>query len=340
MPSNLHPRSGARPYGPAVTNSPKEGEELSAKRRFGKPTTRLALAVSLALASAAVVVGVASSAGGQSPEKYNAKRALLLKAFGTTTGISKPVLAAVTRAGVPFTGKKLALALKCWKENVCDTGTGGKITVALADGFGENVWREVTHMEFVLEALTYPQIGKIIYTSGQGNTQKAISDFRSLIAQNVDVIVGFPDAGAAMLPSYRAADAEGIVVVPYTSTPGGTPGKDYDGVRLRGSVPARQELRRRHEQAGQERQDRLPRRHAGQRPVQGLAGLREAGAEQDASRSSAPPTRTGRARARSRRCPASSASTRTSRASATSTPTASSAASRPTRPRRSRSTSS
>ena len=91
------------------------------------------------------------------PEKYNAKPALLLKAFGTTTGISKPVLAAVTRAGVPFTGKKLALAIKCWKENVCDTGTGGKITVALADGFGENVWREVTHMEFVLGALTYPR---------------------------------------------------------------------------------------------------------------------------------------------------------------------------------------
>ena len=122
-------------------------------------------------------------------------------------------------------------------------------------------------MEFVLGALTYPQIGKIIYTSGQGNTQKAISDFRSLIAQGVDVIIGFPDAGAAMLPSYRGAMQKGIVVVPYTSTPGGTAGKDLDGVRLRGSLPARQELRRRHEHAGQERQGRLPRRHAGQRPV-------------------------------------------------------------------------
>jgi ribose transport system substrate-binding protein len=185
------------------------------------------LVLGLAMASAVVVVGVASSAGGGSPEKYNAKPALLLKAFGTTTGIDKPVLAAVTRAGVPFTGAKLALAIKCWKQNVCDTGTGGKVTVALADGFGENVWREVTHMEFVLGALTYPEIGKIIYTSGQGNTQKAISDFRSLIAQGVDVIVGFPDAGPAMLPSYRTAMQKGIVVVPYTSTPGGTAGKDW-----------------------------------------------------------------------------------------------------------------
>jgi ribose transport system substrate-binding protein len=185
------------------------------------------LVLGLAVASAVVVVGVASSAGGGSPETYSAKQALLLKAFGTTTNIQKPVLAAVVRAGVPFTGAKLALAIKCWKNNVCDTGTGGKVTVALADGFGENVWREVTHMEFVLGALTYPEIGKIIYTSGQGNTQKAISDFRSLIAQKVTVIVGFPDAGPAMLPSYRTAMQKGIVVVPYTSTPGGTAGKDW-----------------------------------------------------------------------------------------------------------------
>lgn len=188
--------------------------------------------VLVAAALAAVVAAtVAVSASGKSVddgEKYNAKPALLQKAFGTSKGIPKEVLAAVTRAGVPFTGAKLQLALKCWKQNTCDTGTGGDMTVALADGFGENVWREVTHMEFVLQALTYPEIGKIIYTSGQGKTQKAISDFRSLIAQKVDVIVGFPDAGAAMLPSYRQAKQRGIVVVPYTSTPGGTPGKDFD----------------------------------------------------------------------------------------------------------------
>jgi ribose transport system substrate-binding protein len=195
-------------------------KNVSSKRKF------VAVIAVTALAGA-VVVGVASSARTGSPETYNAKPALLNKAFGTTKGISKPVLAAVTRAGVPFTGAKLALALKCWKNNVCDTGTGGKVTVALADGFGENVWREVTHMEFVLGALTYPEIGKIIYTSGQGNTQKQISDFRSLIAQGVDVIVGFPDAGPAMLPSYRAAMQKGIIVVPYTSTPGGTAGKDW-----------------------------------------------------------------------------------------------------------------
>src|SRR5205823_12239463 len=157
----------------------------------------------------------------------SAKSALLVKAFGTTQHVPKAVLAAVYRAGISFTGAKLQLAIKCWKENICSTGTNGKYTVALADGFGENVWREVTHMEYVLGALTYPEIGKIIYTSGQNNTQKQISDFRSLIAQKVNLIIGFPDAGAAMLPRYREATKRGILVVPYTSTPGGTPGKDF-----------------------------------------------------------------------------------------------------------------
>ena len=121
----------------------------------------------------------------------------------------------------------LEKALECWSNKTCDTGTGGELTVALADGFGENVWREVTHMEFVLQALTYPEIGEIIYTSAQGDTQKAISDFRSLIAQGVDVIVTFLDAGEALLPTAKEATAQGIQVVPYIAPLGGEPGTDY-----------------------------------------------------------------------------------------------------------------
>jgi hypothetical protein len=82
-------------------------------------------------------------------------------------------------------------------------------------------------MEFVLQALTYPQIGKIYYTNGHADTAKQIADFKGLIAQKVNVIVGFPDAGAAMLPTYRQATQRGIIVAPYVSGPGGNPGKDY-----------------------------------------------------------------------------------------------------------------
>jgi ribose transport system substrate-binding protein len=137
------------------------------------------------------------------------------------------VLASVARAGTEVTPEMLEIALECWEQKQCETGTGGDLTVALADGFGENVWREVTYMEFVLQALTYPEIGEIIYTTAQGDTDKAISDFRSLIARDVDVIVGFVDAGEALLPTVREATEQGIVVVPYISGPGGTPGEDY-----------------------------------------------------------------------------------------------------------------
>ncbi len=195
-------------------------------RKVSLPRLTAAMLAVGVVAAVGATAGV-SSLSRASDENYNAKSALLTKAFGTTQNVPKPVLAAVYRAGLPISAAKLNLAIKCWKENTCDTGTGGKVTVALADGFGENVWREVTHMEYVLQALSYPEIGKIIYTSGQNNTQKQISDFRSLVAQGVDVIIGFPDAGEAMLPSYRDATRKGIVVVPYTSTPGGTPGKDF-----------------------------------------------------------------------------------------------------------------
>jgi ABC-type sugar transport system substrate-binding protein len=82
-------------------------------------------------------------------------------------------------------------------------------------------------MEMILQALTYPEIGRIIYTSAQFDTQKAIADFRSLIAQEVDIIIGFPDAGDAMLPSVRQATERGIIYVPHSFGRLGEPGEDY-----------------------------------------------------------------------------------------------------------------
>src|SRR5690349_7342948 len=56
-----------------------------------------------------------------------------------------------------------------------------KITLALADGFGDNNWRKVTTGEARNEAAQCPNVTKFIYTDGQGNTQKAISDIHSLV---------------------------------------------------------------------------------------------------------------------------------------------------------------
>ena len=72
-----------------------------------------------------------------------------------TTDADPVIVEAFKRAAQPVTPELRAKALECWKANACDTGTGGKITVAYADGFGENVWRRVTAMEYIQQALTH-----------------------------------------------------------------------------------------------------------------------------------------------------------------------------------------
>jgi ribose transport system substrate-binding protein len=105
---------------------------------------------------------------------------------------------------------------------------GKKITVALADGFGDNNWRRITTAEARDEAKKCASVTKFVYTDGQGNTQKAISDIQGLVAQGVNAMVVFPDAGKAVLPAIRQAFKAGVVTVPYRVSPGGTAGQDYD----------------------------------------------------------------------------------------------------------------
>jgi ABC-type sugar transport system substrate-binding protein len=160
-------------------------------------------------------------------ERYDADPDVLTKSIGTAEGVPQIALAAIYRAGLPVDQERMDLAVKCWQEKICDTGTGGPLTVALADGFGENFWRQMTHMEFILQALTYPEIGKIIYVTALGDTQRSISDFRSLVAQDVDIIVGFPDAGEALLPAVREATERGITYITHSYGRIGEPGTDY-----------------------------------------------------------------------------------------------------------------
>jgi ribose transport system substrate-binding protein len=108
--------------------------------------------------------------------------------------------------------------------NFCGTKP---LTVALADGFGGNSWRKITRKLFEVDAAKCPNIKKVIYTDAQNDPQKAISDINSLVAQHVNVIVTFPDAGPALLPTIQKATAAGVKVVPFVASPGGVPGKDY-----------------------------------------------------------------------------------------------------------------
>jgi ABC-type sugar transport system substrate-binding protein len=153
--------------------------------------------------------------------------ALLMKSLGQNDNINPVVAETFKIVAQDLTPAQRELALKCWKDSVCETGQGD-LTVALADGFGENVWRQVTKMEFIVQALKYPNVKKIIYTSGRNDPTKSISDLRSLIAQKANIIVVFADASTALLPTIQEATQAGITVVLHNGTyVGGEAGKDY-----------------------------------------------------------------------------------------------------------------
>ena len=102
------------------------------------------------------------------------------------------MLAGIARAGMPVDQDWHSGA----GRTTSATGTGGTRSL-LADGFGGNVARQLFKMEFILQALTYPDIGEIIYTDADLDMQKVISDVRAMIAQ------GSPSSSATRMRPTR-----------------------------------------------------------------------------------------------------------------------------------------
>jgi ribose transport system substrate-binding protein len=114
---------------------------------------------------------------------------------------------------------------ECLKETTCQTGHG-EYSIALADSFGGNGWRRQFRALFTLALLRYPSVKEITYTDGNAELPKIQSNFRSLIAQHVNAIVGIFDFGDAMLPVVKQAAAAGIPVVGFSQ---GIPSDPGDG---------------------------------------------------------------------------------------------------------------
>jgi ribose transport system substrate-binding protein len=221
----------------------KESEVSRKRPRRAGVATLLVLGAALALALVSASSGSSGSTqataakppalistGKGYGEVYAAKRSTLAHTLFKATLLPKDkmsrdiALAALGRADRKI---NLALALKCWKNNGCDTGTGGKLTVAYLEQFGENVYRQMSRMEFILQALTYPQVGKIIYSSAHVDFNKAFADWKAAIAQGVDLIVTYPDFGDAMIPVMKQATDAGIPVATYAWGYVSDPGKNY-----------------------------------------------------------------------------------------------------------------
>ena len=154
------------------------------------------------------------------------------------------ILASVARAhqDLAAAGIDIEKAIECWANQQCDTGSGGDLVMGYADGGGNdvNVWRAVSHMEAILQALTYPEIGTIISTAANFDPDPTVHEgqFRFLIESGVDFIVGYPDIGALLAEEVTEAEAAGIPYIPFSAgfvgLPGQegalTPGEDYTAV--------------------------------------------------------------------------------------------------------------
>ena len=111
-----------------------------------------------------------------------------------------------------------------------------------ADGGGDNVnvWRSVSHMEAILQALTYPEIGSIISTPPTSiPTPRCMRTTSGSWCRTTSTSSSrYPDVGAALAPAVSEAEAEGIPYLSfsagYVGLPGQegalTPGEDYTAV--------------------------------------------------------------------------------------------------------------
>ena len=173
-------------------------------------------------------------------ESTDADPALVEKALGPVTPSADEswniILASIARATQDVDQATIDIALACLNNQECETGTGGDIVMGWADGGGDtvNVWRAVSHMEAILQALTYPEIGTIVSTEANFDPDPAVhaNDIRFLIQRGVDFIVGYPDVGIALADAVLEAEAAGIPYIPYSAGYVGLP--DQEGALIPG----------------------------------------------------------------------------------------------------------
>ncbi len=161
-------------------------------------------------------------------ESTDADPALIEKALGPVGELPDIVLAAIARAEQDLDEATIEKAMECFNAVECETGTGGEVIMGYADGGGLNVWRQVTRMEAILQALTYPEIGTMVFRDAQWADDPAVpaGDIRYMIERGVTFIIGYPDWGAALAEPILEAEAAGIPYLPYSAGYVGLPGED------------------------------------------------------------------------------------------------------------------
>jgi ABC-type sugar transport system substrate-binding protein len=213
--------------------------------------TRLAVAAAagvLAVLAAGCSNTTGGSGGGSSPAASGSGSAKLVTAASVNqqllaATIKKALLAPVpvsqldpvvadtlAVASQPLTAAQNTLLATCLHQNSCETGHGS-LTIGINADSQDNPWWNIRRAETTAQAIAYPQVKRIIYTSANSDIAQALANLRSLIAQRVDIIVEDPEFGAAVLPAVRQARQAGIVVVTENS-PIPSPGTSGPDVQI------------------------------------------------------------------------------------------------------------
>jgi ABC-type sugar transport system substrate-binding protein len=186
-----------------------------------------ALAAALAL-SALVACSSTTSGGGNEREEVSAddmitaesvdadqldaaiKRALLDAV--PAEDLDPVVTNALAVASEPLSDEQKDLLKECLNASSCETGRGS-LTVGISVYPTGNSARSIWRAETTAQAIAYPQVKKIVYVGSGADISEVQANLRSLIAQNVDVIVDDPVFGAAVLPVVQQAQKAGITYV-------------------------------------------------------------------------------------------------------------------------------
>lgn len=129
---------------------------------------------------------------------------------------------ALERATPEPSKETMEQAMECWEASSCTVGDG-PVTLGLADGFGDNTWRQFSKMSVILQALTYPEIGRIITTNAHGELATFQANLRSLTAEGAEALIVYNDFGPAAYSALQAAQREGATISTYVGPNDGAP---------------------------------------------------------------------------------------------------------------------
>lgn len=129
---------------------------------------------------------------------------------------------ALTRAATPLTDEQLKTAFECWSNLDCEVPGGGDVTVGYISP-ELNTWRKFARMEAILQALTYPEVGRIISVTPEYDLAQMQAGVRQLSADGANVIIGYNDFGPALAPAFQAAQDAGALVSIFVGPSPDTP---------------------------------------------------------------------------------------------------------------------